>query len=175
MGVLLFTAALWVLDRELKAYHFLHHLGSISGRSIALSIALTVLSYLIMTFYEALALRYLRHQLPYRRIALASFTGYAFSNNLGPSLDLMRSSHGAPASIMEYLFIKIMLWGKSQGYRWFSLGMAPLSGLEARELAHLWNRMGAFMFQYGESFYNFQGLRHYKEKFYPEWKPKYLA
>ncbi|TFH40681.1 MAG: lysylphosphatidylglycerol synthetase family protein, partial [Chrysiogenales bacterium] len=89
LGILLFTAALWVLDRELKADHFrdiLHHLGSIPGRSIFLAIAFTVLSYLIMTFYDALALRYLRHPLPYRRIALASFTGYAFSNNLGLSL-----------------------------------------------------------------------------------------
>lgn len=89
LGILLFTAALWVLDRELKAYHFrdiLHHLHTIPVRSIILAIVLTTLSYLIMTFYDALALRYLHHPLPYRRIALASFTGYAFSNNLGLSL-----------------------------------------------------------------------------------------
>ncbi|MDD5722516.1 MAG: bifunctional lysylphosphatidylglycerol flippase/synthetase MprF [Syntrophales bacterium] len=91
------------------------------------------------------------------------------------SIDLMRSTPGAPEGIMEYLFIEILLWGKAQEYRWFSLGMAPLSGLEARELAPLWNRMGAFIFQYGEHFYNFQGLRRYKEKFDPEWRPKYLA
>lgn len=71
--------------------------------------------------------------------------------------------------------IVLMLWGKEQGYRWFNLGMAPFSGLENRALAPLWNRLGAFVFRYGEHFYNFQGLRQYKEKFGPEWRPKYLA
>ena len=31
------------------------------------------------------------------------------------------------------------------------------------------------MFRHGEHFYNFQGLRQYKDKFDPEWEPKYLA
>jgi phosphatidylglycerol lysyltransferase len=91
------------------------------------------------------------------------------------SLDLMRYLPGATEGVMEYLFICLMLWGKEQGYRWFNLGMAPFSGLENRALAPLWNRLGAFVFRYGEHFYNFQGLRQYKEKFDPEWRPKYLA
>jgi phosphatidylglycerol lysyltransferase len=91
------------------------------------------------------------------------------------SLDLMRYLPGAAEGVMEYLFICLMLWGKEQGYRWFNLGMAPFSGLENRALAPLWNRLGAFVFRYGEHFYNFQGLRQYKEKFDPEWRPKYLA
>jgi phosphatidylglycerol lysyltransferase len=53
--------------------------------------------------------------------------------------------------------------------------MAPLSGMEDHALAPLWNRIGAFIFRHGEHFYNFQGLREYKEKFNPLWKPKYLA
>ena len=69
----------------------------------------------------------------------------------------------------------MMLWGKQQGYKWFNLGMAPLSGLENRNLAPLWNRLGAFVFRYGENFYNFKGLRKYKQKFSPVWQPKYLA
>jgi len=91
------------------------------------------------------------------------------------SLDLMRYLPEAPDGVMEYLFICLMLWGKAQGYHWFNLGMAPLSGLDNRALAPLWNRLGAFVFRYGEHFYNFQGLRQYKEKFDPEWRPKYLA
>jgi phosphatidylglycerol lysyltransferase len=91
------------------------------------------------------------------------------------SLDLMRYLEDAPHGIMEYVFIKLILWGKKEGYHWFNLGMAPLSGLESHELAPLWNRLGTFVFRYGEHFYNFQGIRHYKEKFDPQWKPKYLA
>ena len=91
------------------------------------------------------------------------------------SLDLMRYLPKAAEDVMEYLFICLMLWGKEQGYGWFNLGMAPFSGLESRTLAPLWNRLGAFVFRHGEHFYNFQGLRQYKEKFAPQWRPRYLA
>jgi phosphatidylglycerol lysyltransferase len=91
------------------------------------------------------------------------------------SIDLMRHLPDAPHGVMEYLFVHLMLWGKAEGYRWFNLGMAPLSGLQDHGLAPLWNRAGAYIFRHGEHFYNFQGLRQYKEKFDPEWVPKYLA
>ena len=64
---------------------------------------------------------------------------------------------------------------RAQGYSWFSLGMAPLSGFEDRTLAPAWSRFGAFLFRHGENFYNFQGLRAYKEKFDPVWEPRYLV
>jgi phosphatidylglycerol lysyltransferase len=91
------------------------------------------------------------------------------------SVDLMRFAHDDPDGVMDYLFVEIMLWAKEQGYRWFNFGMAPLSGIEDRALAPLWSHAGAFIFRYGEYFYNFQGLRQYKEKFGPQWRPKYMA
>jgi phosphatidylglycerol lysyltransferase len=106
-------------------------------------------------------------------VAFANIWPGAEKNEL--SVDLMRFGPDAPHSVMEYLFIQIMLWGKQQGYNWFNLGIAPLAGLEDRALAPLWDRLGAFVFHHGENFYNFQGLRQYKEKFIPEWRPKYLA
>jgi phosphatidylglycerol lysyltransferase len=91
------------------------------------------------------------------------------------SIDLMRHQTAAPGGVMQYLFTELMLWGKTQGYEHCSLGMAPLSGLERRELAPLWSKVGAFLYRHGEHFYNFQGLREYKEKFEPVWQPRYLA
>jgi phosphatidylglycerol lysyltransferase len=91
------------------------------------------------------------------------------------SIDLMRYSHAAPKGVMDYLFAEIMLWGKANGYEWFSLGMAPLAGLEAHRLAPAWHKLGRLLYRYGENFYNFEGLRHYKDKFLPEWRPRYLA
>lgn len=76
---------------------------------------------------------------------------------------------------MDYLFIELMLWGRGKGYEWFDLGMAPLSGLADRSLAPLWNRLGGFLSRHGGHFYNFEGLRHYKDKFDPVWEPRYLA
>jgi len=91
------------------------------------------------------------------------------------SIDMMRFGSAAPRSVMEYLFICLMLWGKEQGYRSFNLGMAPLSGLDNRPFAPLWNRIGSVVFQHGEQFYNFDGLRNYKKKFAPTWTPRYLV
>ena len=91
------------------------------------------------------------------------------------SIDLMRYTSVAPPGVMEFLLIELMFWGKENGYQRFNLGMAPLSGIENRSLAPLWNRVGALLFSRGEPFYNFQGLRLYKEKFDPIWEPRYLA
>lgn len=91
------------------------------------------------------------------------------------SVDLMRHADDAPYGVMDVLFAETMLWGKGRGFRWFNLGMAPLAGLEAHPLGPLWHRVGARIFRYGENFYNFEGLRAYKEKFQPEWSPRYLA
>ena len=38
----------------------------------------------------------------------------------------------AAISVMEFLFLELMLWGKEQGYERFTLGMVPLAGLERR-------------------------------------------
>jgi phosphatidylglycerol lysyltransferase len=91
------------------------------------------------------------------------------------SVDLMRFRDDAPRSIMEVLLLKLMAWGKEEGFRRFNLGMAPLSGLELSAVAPVWTRVGHFLFEQGEAFYNFQGLRSYKEKFHPVWEPRYLA
>jgi phosphatidylglycerol lysyltransferase len=91
------------------------------------------------------------------------------------SVDLMRYQPGIPHGVMDFLFASLMQWGRQQGYHRFNLGMAPFSGFEQRSLAPLWNRLGALIFRHGEHFYNFEGLRQYKEKFRPDWAPRYLA
>src|SRR5262249_11701293 len=91
------------------------------------------------------------------------------------SIDLMRHLPDVGSIVMDYLFLELMLLGKAEDYRWFNLGMAPLAGLENRALAPLWSRLGSMVFRHGEHFYNFQGLRQYKEKFDPVWSPRYLA
>jgi phosphatidylglycerol lysyltransferase len=96
-------------------------------------------------------------------------------NHVELSFDLMRYRADAPENVMEALVVHLLMWGRAQGYRWFSLGMAPLSGFESSPVGPLWNRLGSFLYEHGDRFYNFQGLRAYKEKFHPEWEPRYLA
>jgi phosphatidylglycerol lysyltransferase len=91
------------------------------------------------------------------------------------SVDLMRHTDHPPYGTMDLLFAKLMLWGRDQGYRRFSLGIAPLSGIEARRLSPAWAKAAAFLFRHGERVYRFEGLRAYKEKFGPAWSPRYIA
>lgn len=91
------------------------------------------------------------------------------------SIDLMRYGANAPKGVMESLFIHLMVWGKAEGYRWFSLGMAPMSGFERSPVAPFWTKVGSFLYEHGEGVYNFQGLRLFKDKFDPVWEPHYLA
>jgi len=91
------------------------------------------------------------------------------------SVDLMRHSDDAPKGSMDCLFGNLLVWGSEQGYQYFCLGMAPLAGLDDRRLAPLWHRFGDAVYDHGERFYNFQGLHSFKEKFTPEWEPRYLA
>ncbi|ELM3617314.1 bifunctional lysylphosphatidylglycerol flippase/synthetase MprF [Aeromonas sobria] len=91
------------------------------------------------------------------------------------SIDLMRYSlDSGTAPIMDFLFVELLLWGKAQGYARFNLGMAPMSGFNDHPLGSYWDRLGNTLFMRGSRFYNFQGLRRYKEKFSPSWEPRYL-
>jgi phosphatidylglycerol lysyltransferase len=91
------------------------------------------------------------------------------------SVDLMRHVPGAPNGTMDFLFAKLLLHLQAEGYQRFGLGMAPLSGMAQHSLAPRWHRVGRLLFTHGENFYNFQGLRAFKEKFAPSWEARYLA
>jgi len=91
------------------------------------------------------------------------------------SIDLMRFLPDVSRVIMDVLFAKLLLQAKEEGYRWFNLGAAPLSGLVDRRGASRWNRFGAFLYRRGGSFYHFDGLKAFKQKFGPEWHPHYLV
>jgi phosphatidylglycerol lysyltransferase len=104
----------------------------------------------------------------------------AFANLLeGPrgeelSIDLMRYRTDGP-SVMDFLITSLLLYGKEAGYRTFNLGMAPLASVGEHRGAHARERLAALFFRRGEPWYNFQGVRFYKQKFDPEWVPRYLA
>lgn len=97
------------------------------------------------------------------------------ANREEASVDLMRHRADAPPGTMDFLFVHLIGWAGSRGYRRFSLGTAPLSGIEDRRLAPAWAKAAAFVFRHGERFYGFRGLRAYKEKFAPRWEPRYIA
>ncbi|MET0293850.1 MAG: phosphatidylglycerol lysyltransferase domain-containing protein [Phenylobacterium sp.] len=90
------------------------------------------------------------------------------------SIDLMRYGQ-AEGFLMDFLFAEAMTWAQGEGFATFDLGMAPLAGLDTHELAPLFARLGALVFEEGGPLYGFQGVRAYKAKFGPAWKPVYIA
>lgn len=104
----------------------------------------------------------------------------AFANLLrGPmrqefSIDLMRYRSDGP-KVMDFLFVSLFLYAKQSGYQAFNLGMAPLASVGEIKGAHPRERLARLLFQHGEHWYNFQGLRYYKQKFDPDWQPRYLG
>ncbi len=91
------------------------------------------------------------------------------------AVDLMRHHPDAPNGVMDYLFVRCAQWAKGQGLASFDLGMAPLAGLEDRRIAPVFARVGALVFDEGGALYGFQGLRSYKAKFAPDWRPRFIA
>ncbi|RZJ04792.1 MAG: bifunctional lysylphosphatidylglycerol flippase/synthetase MprF [Brevundimonas sp.] len=91
------------------------------------------------------------------------------------AVDLMRHRPDAPTGVMDYLFVRLIQWARDQGLAAVDLGMAPLAGLEDRRLAPVFARVGALVFEEGGALYGFQGLRTYKAKFGPDWRPRFIA
>ena len=97
------------------------------------------------------------------------------ANREAASIDLMRHRDDAPHGTMDFLFVHLLQWAKERGFATFTLGIAPLSGIDGRRLAPAWARAAALIFHHGERLYGFRGLRAYKEKFSPRWEPRYIA
>jgi phosphatidylglycerol lysyltransferase len=96
------------------------------------------------------------------------------------SVDLMRylpgkEGQGLLEDVIEYLFIQVMLHAKERGFTRFNLGMAPLSSVGELHWARPLERLAHLFFRHGEHWFNFQGLRRFKEKFEPDWEPRYMA
>ena len=91
------------------------------------------------------------------------------------SVDLMRHTPGAPYGTMDMLLVRLLEWGGAEGYARFNLGLAPLSGIKGDRLSPLWAKLGRTLYENGERFYSFAGLRAFKAKFKPEWHSRYIG
>jgi phosphatidylglycerol lysyltransferase len=105
--------------------------------------------------------------------AIAAFANLlpAYRSSVG-NFDLMRRDPGSPNGTMDALFVAMIERCRAEGLQGLSLGLAPLTGisgdtLRARALRLLYDRAGRF--------FNFEGLRRFKDKWEPRWEPRYLG
>jgi phosphatidylglycerol lysyltransferase len=108
-----------------------------------------------------------------RPVAFANVWGTANGAELVP--DLMRRDPAGPDGAMDFLFTQLMQWGAAHGHSWLNLGIAPLARCEGTENPAPWRILARLTTRHGARYYNFEGVRHFKAKFAPVWRPSYMA
>jgi glycosyltransferase 2 family protein len=81
--VLLAGYLIWRLSRQYDLDEVLGAVGAIPPIRLAAAVGFAALSYLCLTGFDWLALRYVGHPLPWRKTALASFTALSIGHNIG--------------------------------------------------------------------------------------------
>jgi phosphatidylglycerol lysyltransferase len=97
------------------------------------------------------------------------------SSSSSAMVDLMRYSEEAEAGTMDFLFVSLFFWAKENGYAYYDLGLSPFAGVGEHSSDPSVERALHYIYDHVNQFYNFQGLHHFKEKFHPEWAPRYLV
>ena len=85
-GLVIFCIALWAIHRALAGRHYSHIIRSIvelPNYRIWAALGLATLNYILLAGFDVLATRYANHPVPYRKLAIPSFIGYAFHYNAG--------------------------------------------------------------------------------------------
>ncbi|WP_223218691.1 phosphatidylglycerol lysyltransferase domain-containing protein, partial [Streptococcus pneumoniae] len=89
--------------------------------------------------------------------------------------DLIRWLPELDLPLMDGLYLHMLLWGKEKGYKAFNMGMATLSNVGQLDYSYLRERIAGRVFEHFNGLYRFQGLRRYKEKYSPQWEPRFLV
>ncbi|HUR91844.1 MAG TPA: phosphatidylglycerol lysyltransferase domain-containing protein [Gemmatimonadaceae bacterium] len=90
-------------------------------------------------------------------------------------IDLMRSRADAPSGTMHAMLVDLIAWAGREGYDSVSLGMSPLAGVSPLGEGGRVQPLRRMLTRLSGRFYNFEGLREFKQSFDPEWEPRYLA
>jgi len=91
------------------------------------------------------------------------------------TIDLMRHYPKIEHGTMEFLFARMFQWAKEQGYATFSLGLSAIVGVGEKPDDPRIEQLLHGISEHVSRFYNFKGLHKFKEKFHPQWEPRYLV
>jgi phosphatidylglycerol lysyltransferase len=105
-------------------------------------------------------------------VAFANFVPEYQKNEL--AIDLMRHYPQVEHATMDFLFTKMLQWAKGHGYSSFSLGLSAITGVGEKSDDPQIEKALHMISEYASHFFNFKGLHQFKEKFHPQWEPRYL-
>ena len=85
-SLLLFAVAIFVVHHEIEVYRWHDIRQALQSFPILFLVscsAITIMAYVVLSFYDYLALEYAGERLPYHRVLFTSFLSYTISNNVG--------------------------------------------------------------------------------------------
>jgi len=91
------------------------------------------------------------------------------------TIDLMRHQAEIERGTMDFLFVSLFQHFKGRGFKGFNLGLAALSGVGETDDSTRMEKGMNYLYEHLNQFYNFQGLRSYKDKFHPHWESRYIV
>lgn len=83
---LVFAGSLWIIAQELRGFEYAEvwaYLQDLPISYVFIALGLTFLTFVVLTGYDALALRYVGASLSPRRLTFSAFVGYAVSQAIG--------------------------------------------------------------------------------------------
>jgi phosphatidylglycerol lysyltransferase len=118
---------------------------------------------------------------PVATVSTAEGTVIAFANLVPEyqlneiTIDLMRHRQETEPGTMDYLFVSLFEWARGHGYATFNLGLSAFYGVGEKPEDPLQERALHFIYEHINQFYNFKGLHEFKDKYHPQWFPRYFA
>lgn len=91
------------------------------------------------------------------------------------TFDMMRHRVDAPNGAMDFVLLKLIEYGRENGYHRMSLGMVPFADVGIDSEAPLRERALSLLTARFERFFSASSLYAYKDKFGPVWEPRYLV
>jgi phosphatidylglycerol lysyltransferase len=96
-------------------------------------------------------------------------------DNSEATFDMLRSANNSLGNINDFLLINLCKSLMELGYSTLNLGLCPLVGIEKDENKGFVSSLFSFTYANGDRFYSFSGLYRFKNKYQPQWKPRYVV
>lgn len=90
------------------------------------------------------------------------------------TIDLMRRRPEIEQGTMDFLFTMMFQHFKERGYDTFNLGLSALAGVGCKPHSSSLEKALYYLYKHLNQFYNFQGVHSFREKFRPNWEPRYF-
>lgn len=90
--------------------------------------------------------------------------------------DMLRQSSSSLGNSNDFLMMNFIEYSHKEGLKTVNLGLCPLVGLDKNEENRsIIDTALRFVYSNGDRFYSFSGLHRYKQKYEPDWSPRYVV